>query len=194
MKNRYYNCSIISQNIFQVENSIVINQQNFDLILFPFGLHWIADIQHFLRQIYNILAKDGVFICNFAGGGSLSNLRLKLIETESKYSNNHYPHISPFIQFQHAAPLLQQAGFNENIIDLETIELEYDSPLKLMKALKNCGESNVMENISHSITKNMYQELKKKEVGNFIDIVNLITCVSTPTKQSIKLFEKRFIN
>ncbi|RTK92946.1 MAG: methyltransferase domain-containing protein [Rickettsiales bacterium] len=194
LKNKYYNCSIISQNVFEVENSIVINQQNFDLILFPFGLHWIEDVQHFLKQIYGALSKDGVFICNFAGGGSLSNLRLKLIETESKYSNNHYLHISPFIQFQHVVSLLQQAGFNENIIDFETVELEYDSPLKLMKALKNCGESNVMANITHSITKDMYTELKKQEAVNFIDIVNLITFVSTPTKQSIKLFEKRFIN
>lgn len=193
LKQRYQDCSIISQNIFENPILNISPPYKFDLIIFPFGLHWVSDVQNFLKQIYNILNKDGIFICNFAGGGTLSNLRVKLIDLESKYSSMYSPHISPFIQFQHMTPLLQHAGFAENIIDFETIELEYDSPLKLMKALQNCGESNVIKNIHYSITKKMYKELSH-ENSSFVDIVNLITCVSTPAKQSIKLFEKRFID
>lgn len=192
LKQKYIGCSIITINIFESENLVYDLEQKFDLILFPFGLHWINDVQLLLKQIYNLLNKTGIFIANFAGGGTLGNLRRELIELEAKYTGIHSPHISPFIQFQHVAPLLQHAGFKENIIDYENIELEYASPLKLMQALRNWGESNAMNNIASSITKPMYHDLAQ-ENENFIDIINLITCVSTPNKQNIKLFDQRFI-
>ncbi len=193
-KQKYSNCKITSTNIFETKILQDNELEKYDLIIFPFGLHWLDDVQFFLKQVHNILEPNGFFIFNFSGGGTLNNLRITLIELETKFNSNHYPHISPFIQFQHMTPLLQHAGFNENIIDHENIELEYNSPLKLMKALKNCGESNALQNIEPSITKLMYEELKKEESLGFIDIVNLITCVSSPNKQSVKLFDKRFLD
>ncbi|MBA2629154.1 MAG: methyltransferase domain-containing protein, partial [Rickettsiaceae bacterium] len=79
-------------------------EQNFDLIIFPFGMHWISNIQSFLKQICEILEPHGIFICNFPGGGTLYNLRRKLVELESETSGLHIPHISPFIQFEHMTP------------------------------------------------------------------------------------------
>ena len=90
-------------------------------------------------------------------------------------------------------PLLQQAGFAENIIDMETLELEHDSALDLMKMLQNIGESNALQcSISYSINKKMYEELKQPAEKLFTDQINLITFVSTPTKSSIKLKSKYF--
>ncbi len=167
--------------------------QKFDLIIFPFGLHWISNVQKFLKQIYEILEPTGIFICNFPGGGTLARLRRKLVELESKTSGVHVPHISPFIQFEHMTPLLGQAGFAENIIDMESLELEYETPVSLMKALKIAGQSNSLKNgISYSITKDMYQELMVIQDKPFIDHVNLISLISSKTKRSIKLLKEHF--
>ncbi len=159
----------------------------YDLIIFPFGFHWLSDVQAFLSSAHKILKPDGVFICNFPSGGSLNNLRRKLLELETLHTNTHAPHISPFIQFEHVTPLLQQAGFAENIIDMEQLELEYESPLALMHAIKNTGEANALASApSYSINHDMYKELQNNNEP-FTDHINLVTFLSSPTKNSIKL-------
>lgn len=160
----------------------------YDMIIFPFGLHWFFDVQNFLRTIRELLTANGIFIANFAGGGSLQNLRWKLIEAESLFGANHTPHIIPFIRFDDMVPLLQQAGYAENIIDMEPLELIYDSPLALMKGLKKYGDSNVLRSrATYGISKNMYQELQRMTEDSFMDQVNLITFISSVRKGTIKL-------
>jgi NADH dehydrogenase [ubiquinone] 1 alpha subcomplex assembly factor 5 len=178
-------------NPFQLES---IEKKSIDLILFPFGLHWIGEVQKFLAQIKLVLKENGVFICNFPGSGSLSFLRKALFLAEESVNGVHFPHISPFIRFDDMTPLLQQAGFVENIIDCETITLEYESPILLMKDLKNFGESNAICNrTNYSITKLMYNSLENYNNDAFVDQVNLISLISSPTKNAIKLKTKYFL-
>jgi NADH dehydrogenase [ubiquinone] 1 alpha subcomplex assembly factor 5 len=189
------------KNISSNSNITAASAQNknlpknqFDLIIFPLGFHWIADVQEFLVRIKSSLKSDGIFICNFPGGGSLRNLRRRLIELEAASNKSHTAHISPFIQFEHITPLLQQAGFIENIIDMETLELEHDSPLSLMKALKSHGESNILNpGATYSITKKMYTDLKHNTEEPFSDLINFITFISSPKKNSIKLKSKHYL-
>ncbi|MCP5369341.1 MAG: hypothetical protein H6909_01435 [Rickettsiaceae bacterium] len=165
-----------------------LGSKKYDLIIFPFGLHWFSNVQIFLQDIKQLLTKNGIFIANFAGGGTLHNLRRKLIEVEGLCSVNHTPHIIPFIRFDDMVPLLQQAGYVENIIDMESLELIYDSPFHLMKDLKKYGDNNILTHRSfYSINKNMYCELKHKSEIDFTDYVNLITFISSSTKGAIKL-------
>jgi len=179
--------------IIESEEPIDSIEQKFDLIIFPFGLHWVSHVQNFLQQISKLLEPNGLFICNFPGGGTLSHLRRKIVELESQILGVHVPHISPFIQFEHMTPLLGQAGFAENIIDMESIELEYETPLLLMKALKNSGQSNSLKDgISYSITKKMFRELQAIHNKPFTDYVNLISFISSKTKRSIKLLKEHF--
>jgi len=169
-------------------------KNKFDLIIFPLGFHWISDVQTFLNQIKSTLKENGIFICSFPGGGSLRKLRIKLIELEASQQIPHTAHISPFIQFEHITPLLQQSGFIENIIDMEPLELEYDTPLDLMKALKRHGEANTLTaGATYSITKKMHKELKNTTEKPFSDLINLITFISSPKKNSIKLKSKHYL-
>jgi SAM-dependent methyltransferase len=189
LKKKYKNCDIIASDF----NNIKMQNDKFDLVIFPLGLQWVMDVERFLKLIYQHMLPNGLFICNFAGGGTLSNLRRKLVELEEEFTGKHSPHISPFIQFEHLTPLLQQAGFAENIIDMETIELEYESALALMLALKKAGEGNALQNkINYSITKAMHQSLAKKQPDGFLDLVNLITFISSPNKGGITLHKEPF--
>ena len=171
----------------------LIDKKSIDLILFPFGLHWLGEVQKFLVEIKSILKEDGIFICNFPGSGTLHFLRNALFLAEDLVNSVHFPHISPFIRFDDMTLLMQQAGFAENIIDCETIKLEYDSTILLMKSLKNFGESNAIYNrTNYSITKLMYKSLENYNNDSFSDQVNLITLISSPTKNSIKLKAEHF--
>lgn len=192
LKEKHPNCNItITNNIPQTDPSEV---KQFDLIIFPMGLHWVPDVQNFLATAHQYLQKNGILICNFPGGGSLQKLRYKLIELETANSNSHTPHISPFIQFEQVTTLLQQAGFAENIIDMEKLEIAHSSALNFMKTLKNTGESNALQNgISYSINKQMHRELSREQINHpFVDHINLITFISSPSKNSIKLKSEHF--
>lgn len=178
-----------NSNIQYITNlDVDLPKKKFDLIIFPLGFHWINDVKSFLDQIKLILKDNGIFICSFPGGGSLRNLRRKLIELEISNKVAHTAHISPFIQLEHITPLLGQSGFVETIIDMEPLELEHNSALDLMKAIKNHGEANILKaSAGYSITKKMYQDLKNTEEETFSDYINLITFIAAPKKNTIKL-------
>ena len=159
-----------------------------DLISFSFGLQWVNDVQKFLANVKSLLKPDGIFICNFPTYGSLTNLRKILFLAEESTGNQHFPHISPFIRFEDVPTLLQQAGLFENITDYEVLMLEYESPIGLMKWLKNVGESNTLATRNHySITKPMYKFLSNFKEPIFEDQINLVTLIASPSKGSIRL-------
>lgn len=165
-----------------------IQERSMDFICFPFGLHWISNVQEFLRKVFLLLKSDGIFIGSFAGGGSLQVLRKTLFLAEEAAECGHSPHISPFIRFEHVITLLSGAGFAENIVDFESIALEHDCPTSLMRALKNVGESNALVNRTpYSINRKMYEILTSWKDRDFCDQVILITLVASPKKNSIKL-------
>lgn len=188
LKTKYPSAEISTQTI-----SEPIIKNKFDLIIIPMSLHWISDIQLFLKNIRESLKANGILMCNFPGEGSLRKLRIKIMEAESLTLQNHSPHISPFIQFEQITPLMQQAGFIENIIDIEKLDLENKSPLKLMQSIKNIGESNALILSHHySINKKMYKLLQQESSKPFIDHINFITLLASPTKNSIKLKNEYF--
>lgn len=160
----------------------------FDLVYFPFGLHWVNDVQKFFADLKSMLKSNGIFICNFPVTGSLTNLKTTLFLAEESTGNQHFPHISPFIRFEDVPPLLKQAGFIENIIDCEILMLEHESPIALMKWLKNIGESNSLINRNHySINKLMHKFLSNFTEPFFEDQINLVTLIASSSKGIIKL-------
>ncbi len=170
------------------EEKLEFSESSFDLITYSLGLHWINDIQKFLFNIRKFLKPDGIFIGNFVGGGSFKNLRNRLIEVEISTAYNHSPHISPFIHFDHMPLLLAGAGFLEVIIDYENIGLEFESPLDLMREIKNIGESNALTQRSdYGITKQMLFLLASKDINIFEDQIILVSFIASPMKNSIRL-------
>ncbi len=163
-----------------------------NLIIFPFGLHFTNDVQGFLLSCSKILKEDGLLICNFASGGSLQNLRRYLVSTESDLSLAHSAYIAPLIKFDDVSMLLKQAHFIESIVDMEKLELEFSSPLDLMKAIKKSGCSNVFStrkryNITKDIFDRLGQQYKCTNLGDdFIDYVNLTSFIASRNKSSIK--------
>ena len=91
--------------------------------------------KNFLFKVKRDLKNDGIFICNFAGAGSLNNLKTFISSGRSTISLI-FPHIS-FIKFEDMTPLMQH-GFTENVVDCETIELEYENPILFGRSFKGC--------------------------------------------------------
>lgn len=164
-------------------DKVVLDEENiafderFDLITSLLNLHWINNLPAFLKSIKNHLTPDGLFIFSMFCGPSLKNLRYKIVECESEVGAISSPHISPFVDPKDLYILLQNAGFKFIIQDIENIELEYNSPIALMKELKCMGESNNLF-ASHNILSRQILEKLHDNDTVFIDNVQIVTVVA----------------
>lgn len=174
------------------EELIAKCEGKYDMIVFPFGLHWTNKVQEFLASCALKLKDDGLLICNFCGAGTLNSLKKTFYDLEEENSAPHAAHIIPMIKFDQVTPLLQQAGFIENIIDMEKLDLEFDSPMAMMKAIKNTAQSNILsQNSGYSINRKMYDQLQQNSKGKYIDNVNLVTFLAAKNKNTISIRPER---
>lgn len=179
-----------AQNVVHLDDEELLQEceGKYDMIIFPFGLQWTNKVQEFLANCALKLNEDGLLICNFCAAGTLTKLRKIFYDLEETYMLPHAAHIIPMIKFDQVTPLLQQAGFIENIIDMEKLDLEFDTPMAMMKAIKNTGQSSVLiQHSGHSINKRIYSQLQEKSASKFIDHVNLVTFLAAKNKNTISL-------
>jgi len=125
----------------------------FDLVLSAMDLHWVNDLPGTLIQIGRILKPDGLFLGAMLGGGTLWQLRQALAAAESEIEGGLSARVSPFADLRDAAGLLQRAGFAMPVADGETIDVEYENALALMRDLRAMGESNAIAERRRTLTR-----------------------------------------
>jgi len=115
-----------------------------DLIASSLALHWVDDLVGTLIQIRLALKPDGLFLGAMLGGASLTELRQCLTEAEIEIAGGAGPRVSPFLDAYDGAALMQRAGFALPVVDVDTVIVRYDHPLRLVADLRAMGETNVL--------------------------------------------------
>ncbi|WP_372002387.1 methyltransferase domain-containing protein [Tistrella mobilis] len=126
------------------EELLPVADGSMDLVLGLFSLHWTNDLPGALIQIERALKPDGLFLGAIAGGSSLKELREALTMAEIEIDGGLSPRVSPFAELRDAAGLMQRAGFQLPVVDVDTITLTYAHPLKLLTELRMIGATNVL--------------------------------------------------
>lgn len=164
------------QSCYQKSKSYnLVTSQPFDIILSSMNFHWSNDLLDDLQRMHQNLTPAGRVVMNFVGSGSLENLKKYLLECELKANFGHSPHVIPLLKEEKVQGLFQQAGFKFVVIGVEKIELEYTSPITLMRDLKNMGENNALTSGIGILPRNVF-EWNSGEL--FYDTINLITVVA----------------
>lgn len=163
-----------SASILTSHDELDFEPCSFDLIVSCMNFHWTFEVEKLLRNINKILTEDGKLVINFVASGSLQSLAKFLIECEIEAKVAHRPHIIPLPKEEKVQTIFQATGFKFVVVATEKIELEYESPIKLMKDLKNMGENNALSSGIAALPKCVYTAQKTP----FLDIVNLITVVA----------------
>src|SRR5262245_47515784 len=107
-----------------------------DLVVSCFSLHWVNDLPGTLAQVRHVLKADGLFLAIMPGGTTLFELREALMRAELEIAGGAGPRVSPFVDVRDAGMLLQRAGLALPVVDLDTVTLTYDHPLKLIAELR----------------------------------------------------------
>jgi SAM-dependent methyltransferase len=146
-------CGAPGPAIVADEENLPFATGRFDLVLSAMCLHWVNDLPGTLIQIGRILRPDGLFLGAMLGGSTLWQLREALAAAESEVEGGLSPRVSPFAELGDAAGLLQRAAFALPVADSETIDVEYDNALALMRELNAMGESNLIVERRRSLSR-----------------------------------------
>jgi NADH dehydrogenase [ubiquinone] 1 alpha subcomplex assembly factor 5 len=126
------------------EEALPFGAEFFDLVLSCFSLHWINDLPGTLAQVRYALKPDGLFLAAMPGGTTLYELREAVMRAELELDGGAGLRVSPFVDLRDAGSLLQRAGLAMPLVDVETITVTYEHPLKLMQELRGMGEANAL--------------------------------------------------
>ncbi|MBF8246693.1 MAG: hypothetical protein ISN64_01705 [Rickettsia sp.] len=171
--------------IFKFSDEIFEDNNIYDLIILPFSMHFINNLNQFLIKIRDLLTKKGVFIAKTLGEGSLMNLYRKFTDLETKYHENHSLHIVPPIKREVLIKVLQTMGLSNIVIDYEQIKINSISALDLIKKIKFLGDGNIMlkkdlSNLS-ILNKKIYEQLGNSD-QKFLDSIFLLNLLFSKSK------------
>ena len=141
-----------SAHVVADEEMLPFAPESFDLVVSAGNMHWVNDLPGALAQIKRILKPEGLFLCIMPGGETLTELRQSFERAELRYSGGISPRVSPFIDVPTAGALLMRATFALPVVDSETLRVEYEHPLKLLKDLRGMGETNALVARKRSFT------------------------------------------
>jgi SAM-dependent methyltransferase len=118
--------------------------QSLDLIVSPLALHWANDVVGALIQAHRALKPGGLFLGAILGGVTLTELRQAITQAEIEVLGGTGSRVSPFADAQDAANLLQRAGFDQPVTDIDSVSVTYAHPLKLLADLRAMGETSLL--------------------------------------------------
>lgn len=126
------------------EERLPFHTQSLGLYVSVLSLHAVNDLPGALAQIRRALKPSGLFVAAMFGGETLHELKIALAEAEIEIEGGLSPRVSPFVDVRDAGALLQRAGFEKPVADVDRLCVHYQHPLKLLADLKGMGETNVL--------------------------------------------------
>lgn len=120
---------------------IDLAENEYDLAVSVFGLHWCGDLPAVLRKIHRSLKPDGLFMCALPGRGTLDELRQSLLAAEAGLTGGAAMRVDRFPDLNEGGRILQSAGFALPVADVEKLTLRYGDVAQLVGELRAIGSA-----------------------------------------------------
>ena len=134
---KYLACDV--EKIALADNSV-------DLVVSSLTVQWCNDYITAFSELKRVLKPGGCILFTSFGPDALKELR----HCWYKVDNDH--HVNSFIDMHHIGDALLQAGFENPVMDTETITITYKDVYQIMRDLKTIGAHNVLNGRRHSLT------------------------------------------
>jgi NADH dehydrogenase [ubiquinone] 1 alpha subcomplex assembly factor 5 len=129
---------------FQADlESMVLESDRFDLCISIGLLDTANDLPFVVANVRRVLKDDGLFIGAIAGGQSLPRLRRAMLAADG-IAGQAAPHIHPRIEAASLAQLFGSAGFSDPVVDVDRVELNYQSLDSCVRDLRAMASTNIL--------------------------------------------------
>ena len=119
----------------------------YDLCVAIGTLDTVNDLPRALRSVGNSLGPGSLLIGAMAGGETVPQLRLAM-HMADRVSGASAPHVHPRIEAASLAPLLTACGFVEPVVDVDRVQVSYQTLDKLVSDLRRMGATNLLRHRS----------------------------------------------
>jgi NADH dehydrogenase [ubiquinone] 1 alpha subcomplex assembly factor 5 len=130
------------------ENGQPLINYKHDLIVNILNMHNINDLPGYLFQLKNGLTKNGLLLASMFGEMNLQQLKSALTIVEMEKFAGISPRMMPLVDLKQLGALLQRAGFDMIIVDIDKVTVEYNNVFALIHDLRAMGETNIMKHRS----------------------------------------------
>lgn len=133
---------------------IALADNSVDLVISSLTVQWCNDYLKAFSELKRVLKPGGCILFTSFGPDALKELRHCWYKVDSDQ------HVNSFIDMHHIGDALLQAGFENPVMDNETIIITYKDVYQIMRDLKTIGAHNVLNGRRHSLTgKNRLQAM-----------------------------------
>ena len=159
-KNKPYNL------IFSDFDYLPLKRKSFDLVICNFCTNKVFEKKIFLQKILDILTDDGLFICNFFGEQTLTELKQCFFVADDIFLNGAFDRIPKIDSMANFSNLLAEIGYNEIVTEKVNFDIFYKNIIRILKDIKNIGEKIPIKEQKEKISKTYLKflnEIYKKE-------------------------------
>ena len=149
------------------EDDLSIKDNVVDCVLSVLGLHWVNDLPGAMGQARCTLVPDGLFLSAIFGGDTLTELRIACALAETENEGGVSARVSPLAHVRDAGNLLGRAGLRLPAVDVDTLTLNYKTPMDLVEHLRMMGEQNAAIERRQTIKRSTMELANQKYVKNF---------------------------
>ncbi len=107
-----------------------------DLVFSNLMLQWVEQPAEVFAELRRVLRPGGLLLMHTLGPGTLEELR------QSWRAVDDGVHVNPFVDMHHLGDALLGQGFQQVVVQAETLTLEYRQVRDLLRDLKGIGASN----------------------------------------------------
>ena len=129
--------------------------ESIDLIFSTSTLQWCTDINQVFLECRRVLKPQGTLIFSSFGPDTLKELRQSWASIDQKN------HVHKFMDMHHIGDALLANQFNDPVVDMELITIQYQSVRQLLQDLKDTGSRG---KFSESGTKGLTGKQKYKQL------------------------------
>jgi hypothetical protein len=121
-----------------------------DLVVAVGTVDTVNELPLALRLIRDAMTPTGLLIGAISGGDTLPQLRSAMRAADA-VTGAAAPHVHPRVEASALAPLLEAAGFNQPVVDVERVSVSYVSFERLIGDLRAMGSTNVLTERPHFV-------------------------------------------
>jgi hypothetical protein len=126
-----------------VEDAWEPPEGSYDLVLTIGTLDTVNELPLALRLIRHAMRNESLFIGAMSGGDTLPQLRAAMRAADT-VAGIAAPHVHPRIEAAALAPLVENAGFVNPVVDVDRVAVSYRSLERLVDDLRRMGATNIL--------------------------------------------------